>query len=483
MPRQVVLVNPNRIRPPIAPLAIEYLAHALDAARMPWALADLCFAEDPETALQDALDGAGPLLVAITFRNTDDCYCATQHSFVPDLQQLVGSLRALTGAPIVVGGAGFSVAPQGIMDRTGADFGIVGDGEGPLVRLAQALESGADVAGIPGLLWRATDAVHAAPPAWQDVTQEPLPRTVLDNERYFREGGQLGIETKRGCPMRCAYCADLHSKGPSVRTRAPGAVAQEMLGLASRGLDVFHTCDSEFNSDPMHAMAVCEQLAAHQPSATLRWYAYCSPTPFPRELARLMREAGCVGVNFGTDSGDARMLRRLGRDHTPEDVRACVRACHDEGLVVMLDLLLGASGETPDSLAQSIRLAREVEADCVGIALGARLYAGTALTRSLQTEIERGASGLRGEIAGNAELALPLFYLEPALGEDPVGLVRDLVGSDQRFFFGWPDDTQADYNYDDNPELVQAIAGGRRGAYWDILRRRGSWGREDGSAG
>jgi hypothetical protein len=471
MSRKVVLVNPNRIRPPIAPLAIEYLAYALDAAGVPWTVADLCFAEEPETALRDAIGGAGPLLVAITFRNTDDCYCATQHSFVPDLQQLVGSVRALTDAPIVLGGAGFSVAPQGIMGRTGADLGIVGDGEEPLVWLAEALASGTDVAGIPGLLWRSGDAIHAAPPSWQPVTQEPLPRTVLDNERYFREGGQLGIETKRGCPMRCAYCADLHSKGPFVRTRPPEAVAQEMLGLASRGLDVFHTCDSEFNGDAAHAIAVCEQLAEHRAGDALRWYAYCSPTPFPPELARLMREAGCVGVNFGTDSGDVAMLLRLGREHQPDDIRACVRACHEEGLVVMLDLLLGAPGETPDSLAQSIRLAREVEADCVGVALGARLYAGTALTRGLQADIGRGAPGVRGQRADNEDLALPLFYLEPALGENPVGLVKDLIGGDQRFFFGWPDDTQADYNYDDNPELTQAIRDGERGAYWDILRR------------
>jgi len=471
MQRPVLLVNPNRIRPPIAPLATEYLAGALDEARLPWALADLCFADDPEVALRAAVDGADPLLVAITFRNTDDCYCATQHSFVPDLQQLIGSVRAMTEAPIVVGGAGFSVAPRGIMQRTGADFGIVGDGEAPLVLLAQALESGAAVAGIPGLLWRSGETIHAAPPVWQEVTQQALPRTVLDNERYFREGGQLGIETKRGCPMRCAYCADLHSKGPSVRPRPPEAVAQEMLGLASRGLDVFHTCDSEFNSDPVHAMAVCEQLAAHQAGGKLRWYAYCSPTPFPRELARLMREAGCVGANFGTDSGDGAMLRRLGREHAPEDICACVRACHEEGLVVMLDLLLGSPGETRDSLARSLRLVREAEADCIGVALGARLYAGTALTRSLQAEIERGAPGLRGEAADNADLAMPLFYLEPALGEDPVGLVKDLIGGDQRFFFGWPDDTQADYNYDDNPELTQAIRDGERGAYWDILRK------------
>jgi radical SAM superfamily enzyme YgiQ (UPF0313 family) len=245
-----------------------------------------------------------------------------------------------------------------------------------------------------------------------------------------------------------------------------------MLGLASRGLDVFHTCDSEFNGDAAHAIAVCEQLAEHRAGDALRWYAYCSPTPFPRELARLMREAGCVGVNFGTDSGDTGILGRLGREHRPEDVRACVRACHDEGLVVMLDLLLGAPGETPESVARSLDLVRETGAECAGVSLGVRLYPNTSLTRSIrEARAAECEAGLRGRLEDNDDLALPLHYLEPALGEDPVALVKGLIGGDQRFFFGWPDDTQADYNYDDNPELTQAIRDGHRGAYWDILRK------------
>ncbi len=472
MTPEVLLLNPNRTRPPIAPLAIEYLADALETAGVSWSVLDLCLAADPDAALRDSLAAGDPRLIAITFRNTDDCYCATQHSFIPDLQALLRDIRARTAAPVVLGGAGFSVAPAGLLQRTGAEFGVVGDGEVALVRLARSLADQSAWPQIPGLLVRRDGEVAASAPAWEPLKPEPLPRTVLDNGRYFREGGQLGIETSRGCPAACAYCADHHSKGARTRTRPPRAVAQEMLGLAARGMDVFHTCDSEFNADPSHALAVCEELAGQGAGEKLRWYAYCSPTPFPRELARRMREAGCVGVNFGGDSGDAEMLRSLGRAHRPEDVVQCVQACHEAGLVVMLDLLLGAPGETPESLARSIGLVREADADCAGVALGVRLYPNTVLAERLRSRLAAGDdTGLRGCLAENDDLALPLFYLEPALGADPVGLVKDAIGADQRFFFGWPDDTQADYNYDDNAELVGAIRNGHRGAYWDILRR------------
>jgi hypothetical protein len=185
-----------------------------------------------------------------------------------------------------------------------------------------------------------------------------------------------------------------------------------------------------------------------------------------------MARAGCVGVNLGTDSGDADMLRRLGRDHAPADILRAVRSCRDNGLAVMLDLLLGSPGETPESLACSIELARESGADCVGVALGVRLYPNTPLAGQMADRLAAGdRTGLLGQVEGNADLALPIFYLAPELGDDLVARIKAQIAGDQRFLFGWPDDTQADYNYDDNPELVQAIRDGHRGAYWDILRR------------
>ncbi len=470
MPRPVLLVNANRTRPPIAPLALDYLAQALDDARTACSVLDLCFAESVEGALADTLNDQTPLLVAITLRNTDDCYCATRHSFIPDLQALVAQVRRLTEAPVVLGGAGYSVAPEGILKRTGADYGIRGDGEEPLAELARALADGRGVESIPGLVWREGEEARSNPAAWPPLAQGPLARRAVDNERYFREGGQAGVETTRGCPHGCIFCADHLGKGRGVRLRPPAAVAEEMMTLAARGVNCFHLCDSEFNVDAGHVEAVCEELGARGAAGRLRWYAYLSPTPFSTAMARLMRESGCAGINFGTDSGDAAMLRRLGRDHTPADIAAAVGACRGNGIPVMIDLLLGAPGETPESVEGTVRLMKELEPTCIGVALGVRVYPGTELARQLGLP-GRPAPGLIGEVEGNDDLAMPMFYLEPALDDDPVGLLKGLIGGDQRFFFGWPDEAQADYNYDDNRELVQAIGEGHRGAYWDILRK------------
>ena len=69
----------------------------------------------------------------------------------------------------------------------------------------------------------------------------------------------------------------------------------------------------------------------------------------------------------------------------------------------------------------------------------------------------------------------PTFYISSALGRQAAELVRDIIAGDQRFFEPLPEQqtegTPTDHNYNDNTQLVEAIAKGARGAYWDILHQ------------
>jgi radical SAM superfamily enzyme YgiQ (UPF0313 family) len=199
----------------------------------------------------------------------------------------------------------------------------------------------------------------------------------------------------------------------------------------------------------------------------LRWYAYCAPAPFSPELARAMREAGCAGINFGVDNGDAEMLRRLGRGFAPEDILNAVRWSREAGLAVMLDLLLGAPGETRESLVRTVELMRQVEPDRVGVSVGVRVYPGTKLARQVASEEHRAG------LAGGESASAPLFFLEPAVAPYAFQLLDSLIGDDPRFLFFDPSRPERNYNYNANQRLVEAIQAGYRGAYWDILRRYG----------
>jgi len=470
----LTLINTNRMTPAIGPIGLEYVAEAAAAAGIDVHVIDLGLSDEPETLLRDELSRHDPTLIGVSFRNVDDCFWPSAEWFVPDLSETVQQMRTLSDAPVVLGGVGFSIFADRIVECTGADFGIRGDGEQAIVSLYRALQSTRDFDNVDGLVWRRDGRIVCNRPAWPVELSLPARRRTFDNGAYFARGGQCGFETKRGCNRQCLYCADPLSKGAALRVREPAEVADEIESLLAQGVDVFHTCDAEFNIPRSHALAVCEEFARRSLGDKARWYAYLAVTPFDAELAGAMRKAGCVGINFTGDSASGLMLATYRQPHRSEDLAQAVRVCRDNGIKVMIDLLLGGPGETPETSKTTIDFFKQVKPDCVGASLGVRIYPGTGMADVLAGEgpLETN-SALRRKYDGEFDFFRPTFYISSALGPNPARLVKDLIAGDERFFEPMEEEVGAaatDHNYNDNTDLVEAIRNGARGAYWDILR-------------
>ncbi|MEW6770802.1 MAG: radical SAM protein [Bacillota bacterium] len=463
---RIALVNTNRIKPPIAPIGLEYVAEALHVAGHQVEILDLCWAEDWEAAIDRFFGESSFDLVGLTLRNTDDCAFTSRQSFIGEFAAMVHAVRKRTEALIVVGGVGFSVMPERVLEVCEADVGVWGDGEFVLAELASRIERKQEWLDLPGLIRRHDGRWCRNPASTPPLnTLPPMSRNWVDNRRYFREGGQAGVETKRGCPYHCIYCADPMAKGRTIRPRPPKAVVDELERLLDKGVDHIHTCDSEFNSLEAHAFEVCQEIIRRNLGDRLRWYAYCSPVPFSLELAELMRRAGCVGINFGADHGDAGMLKRLKRNFTPDDITNATQSCKTAGIAVMLDLLLGAPGETRESLIHTIEFMKRIQPERVGVAVGVRVYPGTTLADQVTQE------ELREGVVGGGDPLTPVFFIEPNVASFAFELLDELIGDDRRFFFFDPSRPDRNYNYNANERLADAIRKGYRGAYWDILRR------------
>jgi radical SAM superfamily enzyme YgiQ (UPF0313 family) len=253
----------------------------------------------------------------------------------------------------------------------------------------------------------------------------------------------------------------------------PDVVVEELTALLGQGIDHFHTCDSEFNLPGPHAKDVCRAIIDAGLGSKIRWYAYCAPIPFDEELASLFRRAGGVGIDFGADSGCDAVLRGLGRPFSSRELQRTAAICRQKGISFMYDLLLGGPGETRASMRETMDCMRRIQPDCVGLSLGVRLYPGTPLTRTIQSEgpLETNPN-VYGAKRDNPSLLEPVFYIAPELGEGIFETAQELVAGDRRFFLPEPSAATANYNYNDNAPLEKAIRSGARGAYWDILRRR-----------
>jgi len=465
---KIALINTNRMQPPIAPIGLDYIAEALNAAGHRVELLDLCWEEDSGEAITRFLSGSDVGLVGMTLRNTDDCVYTSRQSFIGEFINCVKTARENSEAPIVLGGVGFSTMPEQILALADVDYGVWGDGEFVLPALADRLERGEAVLDLPNLIPQRNGAWQRNPPLpWPLAHLPSMHRMWVDNRRYFQHGGQSGFETKRGCPGLCTYCADPVAKGRQMRVRPPSDVVDELQALLDQGIDCLHTCDSEFNIPDDHAMAVCSEIIRRGLGGRIQWYAYCSPTPFSRELAGAMRRAGCAGIDFGADNGNRAMLRRLGRNFDPEDILNATSLARKEEMAVMLDLLLGSPGESMESITQTVELMKRAGPDRVGVSLGVRVYPGTPLERELKPAVDTGG------MVGGMDLFDPIFYLEPQIEHGVFQWMHALIDGDRRFLFYDPSKPKQNYNYNDNQRLVDAIKEGHRGAYWDILRKLG----------
>ncbi|MEW6439779.1 MAG: radical SAM protein [bacterium] len=476
-PMDILFINPNRMQPPVAPLAADSIGQALLSRGIGCTVVDLCLdqpsgAEIP-LSFWRALRGPQPAAVLVTLRNLDDAYYASQESFLPGYRALVESLKKAFAVPVITGGCGFSVAPEKVLAFIGADLGVAGASEKDLLGLLGALGDRDRYPDLPGVVWKdGADLLSNAPSPPQMDADFFSPRAVVRNLEYFRRGGMVGLETKRGCTGACVYCVDPVAKGRTVLRKPIEILLEEIRSLLRQGVTVLHLCDSEFNVPPEHATEVCEAIRAEGLSERFRWYAYASPEGFDGALAQRMARAGCAGINFGVDHGRDDLLVRLGRRHRAHDLERTARAARDAGLPFMFDLLLGGPGETRRSLAEAVELCRDLGVDRVGLNVGIRVYPGTALGREVRGQGPlRKNPNLRGAVQGNEDLLHPVFFVSADLGEGWEEELAGRVGGDRRFFLPAGRGRASNYNYNTNEVLVEALKRGHKGAFWDILRR------------
>ena len=474
---KILFVNPNRMQPPVAPLAVDYLGEALRARDHPCSVADFCL-EGPDTEdispdlLKRSFNGT-PDAILVTMRNLDDAYYFSRETFLPQTRNLVQALRKKFEKPVIVGGSGFSIAPEALLALLGTDFGVSGASEQDLLGLVASLDREETISDLAGVVWKEGEIVRANPPS-PPVMEEDFysARGFVRNRLYFRKGGMVGLETKRGCSAPCRFCVDPVVKGTKTFTKSLSVLTKEIRALVDQGAPVFHLCDSEFNLPRNHALSVCKTIQEEGLSGKIRWYTYATPLGFDDELAFQMKEAGCAGINFGVDHCRDEILENLGRTHGRQDLKRTAEACKSAGLSFLFDLLLGGPGETRATLRDVIEMCRGLDVPRVGTNVGIRIYPNTRLAEEMgeQGPMSRNPN-LAGCVEQNEDLLLPVFYCSHLLGKGWESYLEGLIDGDPRFFLPIREAPATNYNYNENQILVDALNKGHKGAFWDILYR------------
>ena len=245
------------------------------------------------------------------------------------------------------------------------DFGIYGEGEGSFQTFLRCLGGDESVhfAQIPNFLyWSGEDLLEGkGAPGFLNIDEVNGPAREYADPRYFETAGINNVQTKRGCPMKCTYCTYPIIEGKLKRMREPILVADEMQRAldANPGTTHFFVVDAVFNQPPHHAKKVCRELI--QRNWKTPWTCYINPLGFDEELAELMKQAGAVGFEVGSDSGSDDVLKLLKKGFLTKDIVRLHEISERVGLKDCHTFILGTPGETHEHVEKTLEFVRNLD--------------------------------------------------------------------------------------------------------------------------
>jgi radical SAM superfamily enzyme YgiQ (UPF0313 family) len=417
----LISVNRERMPFPVFPLGLAYIASALKEKGHQIEVVDLCFSQEVSVDLNHTLHRFQPNLIGISLRNLDNLTYPTSVSYLKEVEEVVGICRQSTSSPLVIGGSGYSLAPQELLQFLNVDFGIVGEGEEIFLQLVKSLERGDEIPSSPHLLIKE----KPFPPLIEGAKVFPIQspdRSFFETHRYLEEGGMGNIQTKRGCPFSCIYCTYPLLEGEKVRLRKTEEVVEEIQRLVEEGVDYIYFVDDIFNYPPSFAEALCREMV--QRKIDIKWSAFVNPGFLNETLLEWMKKAGCVGIEFGTDSGSSMMLQNYQKSFTREDIIRSSKICSKLNIHHCHYLLFGGPGEDEKTVEESFQLMDQLDPSAVIAMLGIRIYPGT--------EMER-ISLSQGIIHQDSNLIYPHFYISPDLGGRLTEMIQEKALSRNRW--------------------------------------------------
>jgi radical SAM superfamily enzyme YgiQ (UPF0313 family) len=243
--------------------------------------------------------------------------------------------------------------------------------------------NGKPLAEILGISYRKDGQIVHNPDRPQVEDLDALPwvtdiyKRDMDVTRYnvpFLLHPYISLYSTRGCPAQCTFCLWPQTlSGHAWRKRSTDDVAAEMAHAKELFPNVkeFFFDDDTFNIQKARTIELCAKLKP----LGLTW-SCTSRVTTDRETLKAMREAGCRLLIVGYESGDPQILKNIKKGATVQRARDFTKDCHDLGLTIHGDFILGLPGETKESIRNTINFAKTLDVETIQVSI-AHAYPGT----------------------------------------------------------------------------------------------------------
>ena len=396
---KVFLISSNIANTPysVYPLGLSMIASSLQNAGHEVRQFDFLASNRSMGELTKGIKSFNPDIIGISIRNIDNVNLLNEQRYIEAVRDIVRDIRNTTSAKIILGGSGFSIMPESILDKVGADYGIAGEGEALILEFINNMESKNPpkekiLRSLPSLRGR------GIPSAYYD-------ERIM--QFYLKSGNVASVQTKRGCIHKCIYCSYPILEGEKIRTREAKLVVDDIEGLINKhkAKYIFFT-DSVFNDDQENYLKVLEEMRSRR--INIPWTAFFKPAKIDDKILLLMQATGLKAAEIGADAASDITLRNIGKSFLFRDVISCNDIFAKYNIATAHYFMFGCPGETKDTVLEGIDNIKSLKKTASFIFMGIRILPSTPLAKIAKRD---------GLIKEKQDLLEPVYYIAPGIDQ------------------------------------------------------------------
>ncbi len=316
----------------LPPIGLMYVASALEKAGFAVQMLDNYLMKKPLEEVKELIAKANPAIVGIT------CGSATYRRCIETARAIK---EALPKCKIVVGGWHASYVPDSLLENPEIDYVVMGEGERAVTDLARCIVNSNEPAAItiPGVACRRAGTNIKNPPVFiENLDEIPYPaRHLLPLELYDRTIEYLNVKPAdvmsiaRGCVFHCGFCETRKLWGNICRGFSPQRIIKEIQDLQQKyGTKGIYFINDNFTLRKKETLELCLLMVENK--LDLEWVCDTRVDLVDQELLAAMKKAGCKTIWFGVESGSQKILKRIGRDTTLEQIENAFKLCRKNGI-------------------------------------------------------------------------------------------------------------------------------------------------------
>jgi len=281
--------------------------------------------------------------------------------------KLMGECPEVTGIPVVAGGPHACADSENVLRDGFVDVVVRCEGELIVDELFSVIGTNGDLSKVKGIAFldkaeKYTETAEAGVVADLDAYPSPPYDLMRVNDYCGKLKGRPSVELmmSRGCPFSCIFCYRGPTGGHNTRRLSTDRFFEEIRTLNERyGFRSFFFVDDTFTLKRSWIEDLCHRFIAS--GIKPAWACQTRVDCVDYDLLKLMKQAGCVCIHLGVESGNAEIMDKLVKKLNKEDVRKTFSDCQRLHIATIAYFMFGSPWETKQTVRESIDFAKELK--------------------------------------------------------------------------------------------------------------------------